>query len=163
MLRLLHAGLVAAGLQLGAVIAITSLVILPALHGITFQGPPSTPRTSEAVWNYTSPLLIWSYLIVAVGIVFTSSKSTMSTAKQIRSTVRTRLDREQTMQLLVCLAIPAIFMASFALEQPPAFLVEVTGYFDCSAATSSIWGAAMSVASACLGATAHAVKKALDG
>jgi len=162
MLRLLHAGLVAAGLQLGAVIVITLLVILPAMRGITFQGPPSTPRTPEAVWNYASPFLIWSYLIVAAGIVFTNGKSTMSTAKHIRATVRTRLDREQAMQLLICLAIPAIVMASFALERPPAFLVKATGYFDCSAAAASVWGAVMSVASACLGATAHAVKKALD-
>jgi hypothetical protein len=162
MLRFLHAGLVAAGLQLGAVVTITLLVILPALHGITFQSPPRTPRTSEAVWNYASPFLIWSYLIVAAGIIFTNGRFTVHTAKHIRATVRTRLDREQAMQLLVCLAIPAIFMASFALERPPAFVVEATAYFDCSAAASSIWSAAVSIAVAFLGATAHAVKKALD-
>jgi hypothetical protein len=165
MFRLLHAGLVAAGLQSGAVVTITLLVMLPVLDGSTFNSPPSALRTPESVWNHVCPFLVWSYLIIAIGISFTGGRFVVYTAEYIRTAVQTaRLDREQTlMPLLVCLAIPAILVGSFALELPPAFLVEATSYFGCAATASCIWAAVMSVAVACLGAMAHAVKRAFDG
>lgn len=163
MLRLMHAGLVAAALQLGAAVAITLLVILPALDGITFQNLSSAPRTPEVIWNYASPLLIWSYLIVATGIAFTRGHFTVHTAEHIRAAFRERGDRKHAlMQLLVCLSIPAIILASFALEPPPTFLAEAASHINCAAAASCIWAAAISIVVACLGATAHAVKRALD-
>jgi hypothetical protein len=165
MLRLLHAGLVAAGLQLGAVVTVTLLVMLPALDGSTFNSPPSALRTPESVWNHVCPFLVWSYLIIATGIALTGGRFVVYTAEHIRTAVeRAHLDREQAlMRPLVGLVIPAIIVGSFALEPPPAFLVEATGYFGCAATASCLWAAVMSVAVACLGAMAHAVKRALDG
>jgi len=163
MLRLIRAGLVAAGLQLGAVVVVTLLVMLPALDSTTFQSTPSIPRTPEIIWSYASPFLIWSYLIVAVGIALSNSKFTFYTAEHIRAAAQhAHIDREQTlMSLLVCLAIPALLVASFALEPPPVLLVEAVRYFDYNGAAGPVWGAAMSIAVAGLGSMAHAVKRAL--
>ena len=64
------------------------------------------------------------------------------------------------MALVVQLVIPAIFLATLALESPPDFLVEAAGYFGHAAIASVVWGAAISIAVAFSGATAHAALKA---
>jgi hypothetical protein len=88
---------------------------------------------------------------------------TVYTAECIRIAIRDALNREQTLKsLLVSLIIPAILVGSFALEPPPVFLVALTSYFGFAVAASCIWAAILSIAAACLGAMAHAVKRALD-
>ena len=70
--------------------------------------------------------------------------------------------REKDLKALaVQLAIPAILLATLALEPPPDFLVEAAGYFGYAAIASVVWGAAISIVVSCFGTTAHAALKAL--
>jgi hypothetical protein len=164
MLRLLHAGLVAAGCQLGAVVIVTTFAFLSASHDVFPRDAPATPSDPETIWNSVSSLLIWAYLLIAVGLAFTSSRSVDLTADRIRAAsdlMRLTRPVHALMTLVVQLVLSAIIFATFALESPPDLLIETVGYFGYGSAASIIWGATLSIGVACYGACAHAALKAL--
>jgi hypothetical protein len=70
MLRLLRAGLVASGCQLGSVVIVTLLALFLISHGIILQSTLAT-TDSDSFWISASPFLIWAYLITAVGWTLT--------------------------------------------------------------------------------------------
>jgi hypothetical protein len=158
MLRLLHAGLVAAGCQLGAVVIVTLFVYL------FFRDATTTPGDTDTFWTTHSPLLIWAYLIIAAGLAFNDCSAVHLTATRIRGASHLmRLARrgDALKMLLVQFAVSAIIFVIFALESPAEPLTEAADYFGYSFAAPIIWGAAMSVGVAAFGASAHATLKAL--
>jgi hypothetical protein len=157
MLRLLRAGLVASGCQLGSVVIVTLLALFLASHGIILQSTLAT-ADSESFWISISPFLIWAYLLTAVGWTLTGGQFIASTVDHFRNTFYP-CDEALT-ALIVQLVIPAILLVTLALGPQPDFLVEAAGYFGYAAVASVIWGAAISIAVAFCGATAHAAQKA---
>jgi len=158
MLRLLHAGLVAAGCQLGAVLIITLLVYL------FFRDATTTPGDTETFWTTHSLLLIWAYLIIAAGWAFNDCSAVRLTAARIRnaSHLMRLARREDALRILLFqFAVCAIIFVIFALEAPAEPLTEAANYFGYSFTAPIIWGAAMSVGVAAFGASAHAALKAL--
>jgi len=83
MLRLLHAGLVAAGCQLRAVMIVTVFAFLSASHDVFLRDASATPSDPETFWNSVSSLLIWAFLLIAAGLAFTSSRSVDLTVDRI--------------------------------------------------------------------------------
>jgi len=157
MLRPLRAGLVASGCQLGSVVIVTLLGLFLASHGFVLQSILPT-TDSESFWISISPFLIWAYLLTAVGWALTGGQFIKRTVDHFRSTFYP--DEEALTALVVQLVIPAILLVTLALGPPPDFLVEAAGYFRHAAIASIVWGAAMSIAVAFCGATAHAAQKA---
>jgi hypothetical protein len=157
MLRLLRAGLVASGCQLGSVVIVTLLALFSASHDIILQSTLAT-TDSASFWTSISPLLIWAYLLTAAGWALTGGQFIERTVERFRRAFYPR--EEALLAFVVQLVIPAILLATFALGPPPDFLVEATGYFGCAAIASVVWGAAISIAVAFCGATAHAALKA---
>lgn len=157
MLRLLHAGLVASGCQLSSVVIVTLLALFFTSHDIMLQSRLAT-TDSDSFWISISPFLIWAYLLTAAGWGLTGGRFIKRSVDGFRSTSYPR--EEALMALVVQLVIPAIFLATLALESPPDFLVEAAGYFGHAAIASVVWGAAISIAVAFCGATAHAALKA---
>jgi hypothetical protein len=157
MLRLLRAGVVASGCQLGSVVIVTLLAHFSVSHGINLQSTPAT-TDSESFWISITPFLIWAYLLTAVGWALTGGQFIERTVDHFRSTFSPR--DEALTALVVQLVIPAILLVTLALESPPDFIVEAAGYFGYAAIASVVWGAAISIAVAFCGATAHAARKA---
>ena len=157
MLRLLRAGFVASGCQLGSVAVITLLALFSASHGIILQSTLAT-GDSESFWISISPFLIWAYLLTAVGWALTGGQFIERTVDHFRSTFYP--GEEALTALVVQLVIPAILLVTVALGPPPDFLVEAASYFGYAAIASVVWGAAISIAVTFCGATAHAAQKA---
>jgi hypothetical protein len=157
MLRLLHAGFVAASCQLSSVGVVTLLSLFSASHDSTFQSRLAT-IDYESFWISISPFLIWAYLLTAAGWALTGGQFIERTVDGFRSAFYPR--EEALTALVVQLVIPAILLVTLALGPPPDFLVEAAGYFGYAAIASVVWGAAISIAVAFCGATAHAALKA---
>jgi hypothetical protein len=158
MLRLLHAGLLAAGYQLGAVVVVTFLVYL-------FFRDTTAPEDADTFWTTHGLLLIWAYLITATGLAFNDCSAVHLTAARIRGAshlMRLARREDALRMLLVQFVVSAIIFGIFALEPPAEPLIEATNYFGCSFAASIIWSATMSVGVAAFGASAHATLKALQ-
>jgi hypothetical protein len=73
MLRLFQAGLIAAGHQLVAVAAIGTVVSLLAGYDFVVPFGPSRISADDQMWAVVEPLLSWSDMLTAVGVVFTSA------------------------------------------------------------------------------------------
>jgi hypothetical protein len=163
MLRLLHAAFVTAGLQLVAIVIVTLCVLLFAPRDMNC---PTVPAIDEACdsWNATSLFLIWTYLLIAVGLALTRNRSTDITASRIRAafSLTGLAGRERALMLLVVQPIAcAIALAVVALQSPPVFILWAVSHFGPTYAAPIIWGAAMSVGVVGAGAIAHAALKAL--
>jgi hypothetical protein len=157
MFRLLRAGFVASGCQLGSVVIVTLLAFFLASRDIILQSTMAT-TDFESFWIYISPFLIWAYLLTAVGWALTGGQFIERTVDHFRSTFYP--GEEALTALVVQLVIPAILLVTLALGPPPDFLVEAAGYFGYAAVASVVWGAAISIAVTFCGATAHAAQKA---
>ena len=64
--------------------------------------------------------------------------------------------------IAICLMFASIGCASFALQQPPAFLVATNWHLGSYAAAPILWSALISVAVASFGANSHAAADAFD-
>jgi hypothetical protein len=157
MFRLLRAGLVASGCQLGSVVIVTFLALFSASHGFILQSTMAN-TDSESFWISISPFLVWAYLLTAVGWALTGGQFIERTVDHFRSTFYP--GEEALTALVVQLVIPVILLVTLALGPPPDFLVEAFGYFGHAVIASVVWGAAISIAVAFCGATAHAAQKA---
>jgi hypothetical protein len=164
MLRLLHAALMAASLQLIAIIIFTPCVLLFAPHSMNCSNTQPTIRACESFWNSVSLFLICAYLLIAVGLALTRNQSIEITANRIRTALSIASPaRERTLMLLVIQPIiGATALAIVALQPPPDFLLWAVGHFGPASAAAIVWGAAMSVGVAGSGAVAHAALRALD-
>jgi hypothetical protein len=163
MLKLLQAGLVAAGRQLVAVVIVTLLASWLASHDLIVRGASTISSGTETI-GIPASLLLWMYLLIATGLALTKSQSVELTAAWIgHACSRMRLARPEDalMTLVLQLGISAIAFAIFALRTPPEALIDTATYFECVSAVSIIWAATMSVGVACFGASAHAALKAL--
>jgi hypothetical protein len=164
MLRLLHAGLVAAGRQLVAILIITALASWATSHDFISFRAPAAPPGAEVLRDSTSSFLILAYLLTAVGLAFTGGQAVEVTAARIRyasSLMNVKNRQHMLTALIVQLVLSAIIFAIFALEPPPEFLTKAASYFEYDRAASIIWGATMSIGVAVSGATGHAALRAL--
>jgi hypothetical protein len=75
MLRFLRAGFDAASRQVVAVLVITFLASLLTSHSFTGQEAPATSSSAESYRISVPQLLTWTYLLFAVGFVFTHDRS----------------------------------------------------------------------------------------
>lgn len=164
MLRLLQAGLVAAGRQLVAVLIITLLASLLTSHDFAIQDAPAMSSGTEGSFISLSQLLIWTYLLFAVGFALTNDRSIGLTAIRIRHA--SRLMRfvppgHASRTLVAQFGIAAVAFAIFALRTPPESLIEGTRYLGHTGAASIAWAGIMSVGVAYFGASAHAALKSI--
>ena len=165
MLRLLQAGLVAAGRQLVAVLVITFLASLLTSHDFAVQDASAMNSGTEGSLISLSQLLIWTYLLFAVGFTLTSDRWIGLTAKHIRHA--SRLMRflpsgHASRTLVTQFSIAAVVFAIFALRAPPELLIEGSRYFGCAGAASIAWAGIMSIGVACFGASVHAALKSMS-
>jgi hypothetical protein len=163
MLRLLHAAFVTASLQLVAIVIVTLCVLLFAPRDMNCPAAPATVEACDS-WNATSLFLIWTYLLIAIGLALTRNRSIEITANRIRNafSLTALAGREQTLMSLVVQPIAcAIALAVVALQSPPGLVLWAVSHFGPTYAAPIIWGAAMSVGVASAGAVAHAALKAL--
>jgi hypothetical protein len=110
MLRLLHAGLVAAGYQLGAVAIVTLFVYL------FFRDTTTTPKDTDTFWTTHSLLSTRAYLIIAAGLAFNDCSAVHLTAARIRGAshlMRLARREEALKMLLVQFAVCAIIFIIF--------------------------------------------------
>jgi hypothetical protein len=162
MVRLFRAGLIAGVRQLIAVAAMTLLISLLAPSS-TFLRISAPRANSESFWIAVSPFLAWAYIVVAVGLALTTSKSIDATAVRIHHASRLlRLIAAEyvLVSLVVQFSLSAILLAILAVRAPPELLVVTGRFLGSAAAVSIIWPAMLSVAVACFGATAHAALSA---
>ncbi len=164
MLKLLHAGLVAAGRQFGAVVIVTLSISLLRSHDLTVQEAFARDSNNEALWISVSPFLIWAYLLIATGLTLSTGRSIFYTALNFRRVSRLIqiVSPDFTLKALAAhLCLSAIMLAILALRTPES-IIGVGRQFGFTTATVTIgWGGAMSIGVACMGASAHAALKAL--
>ncbi len=163
MLRLLQAGLVAAGRQLAAVMIVTLFLSRLTSYGLIGRDALTTCNGIEA-FGMSTPRLTWAYLLVATGLALSRSQSIDLTAERLRHAshlMRLARPEHTLMALVVQLGLSTILFAVFTLRTPPEPLTDVASYFGCASAASVIWAAAMSIGVACFGASTHATLRAL--
>jgi hypothetical protein len=164
MLRLLHAALMAASLQLIAIIIFTACLLLFAPQSMNCSDTQPTIRACESFWNSASFFLICGYLLIAVGLALTRNQSVEISANRIRTALSlVSPARERTLMLLVVQPIiGATALAIVALQPPPDSLLWTLSLFGPASAAAIVWGAVMSVGVASSGAIAHAALMALN-
>jgi len=165
MLRLFQAGLIAAGHQLVAVAAIGTVVSL--LAGYDFVAPfgPSGISAGDQMWAVVEPLLSWSDMLTAVGVVFTSATYLEPTARRIRLASRSVCPSDPGRAaniLLVQLWLVSVVLAILVLRPPPDGLIEAGYRHGCAWAVSLGWPGVTSVGLASFWTNARAARKALD-
>ena len=165
MLRLFRAGLVAAGYQLAAVASIGATVTLLAAYGFVAPFESARVSSSDQVWAAVEPLLSWSDLLTAVGVVFTSDAYLEPAARRIRLASRSMCpgDPERAANiLLVQLWLVSVVLAILVLRPPPDGLIEAGYRHGCAWAVSLGWPGVTSVGLASFWTNARAARKALD-
>ena|ERR1700686_136957 len=162
MLRLFQAGLVAALIQFIAVGLETLVALLSAQHGLVAPAlldvSPDSDFQSDAIF----PLLIWVYLLTALGVALTSDRIVDLTAARIRHASRLMRPTEPdhaAKTLLVLLWLTAIGFAIMALRSPPYPFLEAGRYIGCTCAASIAWSGMMSIGAAGFGANAQAASR----
>ena len=145
----LQAGMVAAGRQLGAIIILTFLLVsvYPYLDQNAATGGV------EALCNTGSQLLKWAYLLLAIAVAATSTRSVDLSARWIG--YASRLIKEPR-RLIYQFGLSAFLFAAFALRMPPELMIDVGSSFGCVGAASFVWAGAMSIGVASFGASTHA-------
>ena len=161
MLQFLEAGLVAAVRQCAAVIAVTLIILLLALQKVIMPGGWGPESDPFGFCSFVSRLLVWAYLLTAIGLALTRDHSVTVTAGRIRYASRLINPKHGASTLAVALVLSAILLALFALHTPPGLLIETIQLFGIGCAASAVWAGMMSIGVACLGASAHAAVRAL--
>ena len=134
MLRLLHAGIIAASHQLIAVTLVAAIISLLIENGIIMP-PASSAKTAVASesWIFIEPYLAWTNLLTAVGVIATSDGYLETSAWRIRLASRLMCpsDPKQPVSiLLVHLWLMTIGLGVFLLKSPPYILVEAGYYLE---------------------------------
>ncbi|MGB8432585.1 MAG: hypothetical protein WCE72_22430 [Pseudolabrys sp.] len=164
MSQFLHAGIIAGGRQLAALVALT-LVLLLVTPQDQFTQYSSAPNRAEIFPVSAVPLFTWAALLVALGFALTSSRSICVTASRIQRASRfqrTGSAQYILMALVAQFGLAAILFAVFALQAPPNAIIVASHYFGFSGVVSIIWTATMSVGVASFGASAHSARKAIE-
>lgn len=164
MFRFLRAGLAAAGRQAVVVLVITLLASLLTSPNLTGQETSAMSSSIEGHRISLSQLLIWTYLLFAVGFVLTYDRSVDLTAKRIRHASRLVRNVPQgyaSRTLVAQFGIATVAFAVFAFHAPPQLLVEGSRYVGCADGAAIGWAGMMSVGVACFGASAHSALKSI--
>jgi hypothetical protein len=162
MLRLFQAGLVAAPIQFIAVGLETLVAVLSAQHGLIAPALLAVSPDSDFQSDAIFPLLIWVYLLTALGLALTCDRFIFLTAARIRHASRLMRPTEPdhaAKTLLVLLWLTAIGFAVMALRSPPYPLLEAARYIGCTCAASIAWSGLMSIGAASFGANAQAASR----
>ena len=157
MLKFLYAGIIVARHQLAALAVLTLILLLVTPNSLTPGAPEILPLSA-------TPIFAWGYVLVALGVALTSSRSIDVTASRLQRASRS-LRRGSPQYILMTLVaqfgLAAILFAVFALQAPPNAVILVGQYFGFPSAISIMWTAAMSVGVAGFGASAHSAVKAV--
>ena len=155
MLRTLRAGLAAVVCQLAMILTLTLFISLFQQHNLIGQETVRIAHDEEAFCVHYLHVLIWSYLIFAIGLSFSELKSVSLSAQCFRR----MMSRQELESVATQFGIPAILFAGIALE-PPDEILDIGRRFVSDCLTKLGWAAAMSVCVAFCGASAHAAYKA---
>jgi|SRR6185437_1577544 hypothetical protein len=150
----LRAGLVAASCQLAVILTVTLVVSFFESHNLMGQKARITSGEESFCIHYLS-LLIWTYLIFAIGFSFSESQSVSLSAECFRRIML----REELEAVATQFLIPAILLAGLAL-MPPDEILDIGYRFTADCLTKLGWAAAMSICAAFCGASAHAAYRA---
>ena len=164
MLRLFQAGLVAACIQFIAVGLATLFAFLSVRNELIVSALSCGGSDFDSPLTSIFPLLIWVYLLTALGVALTSGRSVDFTAARIRRSSRLMRPTEPdygAKTLLVLLWLAAIGFAILALRPPPDSFIEAGRYFGFTCAAWIAWSGMMSIGAASFGANAQAARKAL--
>jgi hypothetical protein len=110
-------------------------------------------------------LLPLIYVVFAAGVALTKHRYVTLTATRIRHASRLMSFSEPERAagtIAICLAFASIGCASFALQPPPASLVDMNWHLGTYAAAPMIWSGILSVVVASFGANSHAAADAFD-
>jgi hypothetical protein len=154
MLQFLDAGIVAAGRQFIAVLLIALTVLLVGSDNI--WDPLAIGLSCGVQCIFSSRILIWACLLVALGFTLTRTRSVIITAERIRYASHLISPRYGSRTLAIQLVLSATVLTVFALQTPPRALFEAALYFGCSCAAYLMWAGITSIGVAFLGACAHA-------
>lgn len=154
MRQTLRAGLVAASCQLAVLLTVTLVVWFFEPHNLMGQETRITPG-EESFCIYYLSLLIWTYLIFAIGFSFSESQSVSLSAECLRC----MMSREELEAVATQFGIPAILLVGLALA-PPDVILDIGHQLTADCLIRLGWAAAMSVCAAFCGASAHAAYRA---
>jgi hypothetical protein len=152
--RLFQAGLIAGCIQAAIVLVITPLAILFAKYQDHYSSASGRDQASSVI-----ALLPLIYVLIAAGVALTKHRYVTLTTMRIRHASRLMSSSEPDRgagMVAICLLFASIGCASFALQQPPAFLVATNWHLGPHAAAPILWSALLSVGVASFGANAHA-------
>src|SRR5262245_34454422 len=119
MSQFLHAGIIAGGRQLAALVALISILLVITPQDYIAQ---NSSAANKAEILPLMPLFTWAALLVAIGLALASSRSIDVTASRIQRGSRSvRLGSAQyiLMTLVAQFGLAAILFAVFALQAPP--------------------------------------------
>jgi hypothetical protein len=165
MLRLLHAGIIAAGYQLLAVVLITVAVSLLAQHGIIdWPGLSELSNGTDSLSILADPFVCWTYILTALGIIFTDHQYIGITARRIcyaSHLLNPSKPAQATNVLLAQLWLTSIGFVALVLKSPPDLFLEVGRRLGCDWIALVAWPGIMSIGLASFGSNARAAHKAL--
>ena len=154
MTQLFRAGIIAICRQVAAVLVLTSLLLLTAPRDGSFSS--SNARLS---------LLTWSYVLVAVGLALTTSRSISVTAARLNRAsyvMRRGASKPILMTIVAQFGLAAVLCMVLALWRPALAVLVIAEFFGDDSVASVIWPALMSAEVAGFGATAYAGIKAIE-
>jgi hypothetical protein len=143
MAKLFHAGIIATCCQVMAIFVLTTTMFL----------------ANPASDSVDSSLLTWSYVLVAAGMAFTSSRSVSETASrlhQVSSVARRGTSKGLLTTIVAQFGLATVLCTLLALFPPMNALLLASDLFRAGPLTPLVWSALMSVCVAGFGATAYA-------
>jgi hypothetical protein len=162
MLPFVKVGIVAGSLQLITVALVSCLVLAPStLRALVVATRNEATPAAELVHDFLP--LKWLFLVLAVGIVLTDTKHLTFAATAIRNAsrlMRPTVPDHAATTLFVLLVLPTAAFAILTLQQPPDFVIALSGYWELSSWFWITWSALMSVGVAFCGAITHAAWRA---
>ena len=163
-LRLFHAGLVAAAAQLIAVGLVTIMTFRFVLDRYPDFFEPDFCSDADCQSVAVLQYLSWGYLLTACGVALTGHRAIDATASRIRHASRNMRPGEPdraTRILLSLLSVSTAASAVCALSPAPVILTLIGRHFACVCVASIIWSGTMSVGVASFGTNARAAIRAL--
>jgi hypothetical protein len=163
MLQFLKVGLISAGVQLMVVAMVTYLVSFSALRELIVPAMEGSTANLEILYIYGP--LTWLFPLLAMGIALTNNRFIASSAARIRHASRLMkpsIPDHAAKTLFALLGLTTAGFATLTLQEPPNFVVALSGYFEHLSTIWIMWSGFMSTGVANFGATTHAAWRAVQ-
>ena len=158
-----QAGIVAARRQLIAVLLVIFTLSLLTSYDLIGQGALDVDSDDEGLCTSLSQFLKWTFVIVALGLAWTSTPSVNLSAHRIRRAFRImrRIPVEHASRVLAFqLGLATLILVAFTVRMPPEALIGIARYLGYGCAASIGWAGTISISVSYFGACTHAVLKA---